>query len=235
MDMKTPLLFACSLLTASCGPALDRLSQGDAECLDIDTVGWKAFLEHWNEQALIRMKSWKKGFSDAEWAELDKRGLFRAPATQEQIDRKARELGRPLPPSYVDFLKVSNGWHAFDGSGEHVHYFPIEQVGRYEDIYPGSASIWQSGTSLPVPDQDYFIYGPGQDPVNVRFEYLSQTVAIRSEVDANVILLNPNVIFENGEWEAWDLASQLAGAIRYPSFAALMEARCVEHLAALAR
>jgi hypothetical protein len=39
-----------------------------------------------------------------------------------------------------------------------------------------------------------------------------------------VYLLNPSVVFEGGEWEAWVFASVFPGAIRYRSFWELMKA-----------
>lgn len=41
--------------------------------------------------------------------------------------------------------------------------------------------------------------------------------------DAAIYLLNPEIIDENGEWEAWFFADWLPGADRYPSFRSLME------------
>lgn len=40
--------------------------------------------------------------------------------------------------------------------------------------------------------------------------------------DAAILLLNPEVVFEDGEWEAWYFATWLPGAMRFRSFADLM-------------
>jgi len=37
------------------------------------------------------------------------------PATLKQIAKLEQRLGKPLPPSYRDFLELHNGWEHFDG------------------------------------------------------------------------------------------------------------------------
>jgi hypothetical protein len=37
-------------------------------------------------------------------------------------------------------------------------------------------------------------------------------------------LLNPKVIDENGEWEAWEFGNKIPGAYRYRSFWEMMQA-----------
>lgn len=42
--------------------------------------------------------------------------------------------------------------------------------------------------------------------------------AISDIGDDAVYLLNPQVLTEDGEWEAWSFAAWLPGAVRFPSF-----------------
>ncbi len=46
-----------------------------------------------------------------------------------------------------------------------------------------------------------------------------------------IYLLNPQVVTEEGEWEAWFFANWLPGAARYRSFQEMMEAEYQDFLA----
>jgi hypothetical protein len=43
--------------------------------------------------------------------------------------------------------------------------------------------------------------------------------------DAAILLLNPKIVTDEGEWEAWYLDSKLPGAFRFRSFQELMQAQ----------
>jgi hypothetical protein len=42
--------------------------------------------------------------------------------------------------------------------------------------------------------------------------------------DSAILLLNPEVVTPDGEWEAWDFANWHPGAVRYRSFWDMMQA-----------
>ena len=72
-------------------------------------------------------------------------------------------------------------------------------------------------TLLPA-EQDYFNYG-GEKSGDFDPKHLAQTLCISEVGDDAVLLLNPMVIWPDGEWEAWLFANWIPGAIRYRSFA----------------
>lgn len=73
--------------------------------------------------------------------------------------------------------------------------------------------MWSSPDEklLSVPDENYFVYGEGQDMIHLRAEYVPGTLQI-GEYDDGVYLLNLHIKTPDGEWEAWYLAPWLAGA-----------------------
>jgi hypothetical protein len=83
----------------------------------------------------------------------------------------------------------------------------------------------------PVLDADYFRYDESQDPAQLRVEYLPSTLEIGSTDDEDFLLLNPEVVAADGEWESLFLASWLPGAQRYRSFADAMQAMHADFLA----
>ncbi len=62
-----------------------------------------------------------------------------------------------------------------------------------------------------VPDKEYFVYEDNQTP-EYRNEYLSSLLEIAIGDDGYSYVLNPCVIFPDGEWEAWNYNSE--GPIR---------------------
>jgi hypothetical protein len=74
---------------------------------------------------------------------------------------------------------------------------------------------------VPLAEEDYFDY-TRQDCAFAETSHLLHMLAISDSEDSAVILLNPMVVWGDGEWEAWFFANWLPGAERYRSFAELM-------------
>jgi hypothetical protein len=135
-------------------------------------------------------------------------------AAEASIAATERRLGLKLPPSYRSFLKTTNG---FRHAGV-KDLFPVEKVVYVEELLGQMPE-----EELEIPDEQYFVYGPEQDPVTMRYNYLPRSVAVSAySDDGDMYLLNPAVTFGD-EWEAWLLSSRLPGANRYKSFWDLME------------
>ncbi|KST62470.1 hypothetical protein [Mastigocoleus testarum] len=71
-----------------------------------------------------------------------------------------------------------------------------------------------------ISDEEYFNYEEYAD--SYRNEYLPTTLVIGGEEEKGLILLNPQIIFDDGEWEAWEFATWYPGAVRYSSFLEIM-------------
>jgi hypothetical protein len=153
-------------------------------------------------------------------------------ASEEQIAAAEARLGTRLPPSYREFLKVSNGWHATGTfvdhvwSAEEVEWFAVRNR-QWIDAYVNPPLL---PFNLPfsraprLSDAEYFVYGEEQDPARFRQEYLQTSLEISAEGDSAIYLLNPKIITPEGEWEAWFFANWLPGATRYRSFWEMMQA-----------
>jgi hypothetical protein len=147
-------------------------------------------------------------------------------ASEAEILTHEERLGMRLPPSYRQFLQVSDGWLLMEEENEESQDFlsPLVRIGWFRDIEPTYATAWfDDDPRLPrplptVPDEEYFIYGEGQDcSLHFRTEYVVDTLLIGAE-DEGHFLLNPHIKTPDGEWEAWYLAHWLPGAQRYRSF-----------------
>lgn len=200
------------------------------------SFNWSEFLTQWSQDILESTQNQSQG-SQAQGSQERQEAswLGYAGATEEQILAAEARLGITLPPSYRAFLKASNGWQETTPfikrlwSVDKITWFAANHpdwlrqwIKRYHD----NLSINANGASSqsPLSDEDYFIYGDDQDCRHIIVNYLETALEISEVNDAAIYLLNPDVITEDGEWEAWFLADWLPGADRYPSFRELMQA-----------
>ncbi len=146
-------------------------------------------------------------------------------ASDENIAATESRLGIALPPSYRDFLKVSDGWlkptHAIHRllSVDKITWFKAKNRNWIKAFtQPAMFNLEPK-----IPDQDYFAYG--QFAQQFRAPHLKETLQISEVGDAAVYLLNPQVITQDGEWEAWFFADWLPGVHRFRSFQEMMESQ----------
>lgn len=186
---------------------------------------WKQFLSQWSQE-LIRSRLCKN-FPD----DVVASGWLGFPgASEADLESLENRLGQRLPPSYREFLQVSNGWRLTTSFVSNL--WPNGKVEWLKKRHPDVIEAWtQFGGEISVSDEEYFVYGEEQDPAALRSEYLDSALAVSELTDNGMYLLNPQVINAAGEWEAWFFASWLPGAQRYQSFWDLMVA---EHEAFLA-
>ncbi len=140
-----------------------------------------------------------------------------------------------LPSSYREFLKVTNGWGPTTPfiyklwSTEELQWFSVRRQGwvdafveQYANDY---APLQEPKIHTPsIPDEEYLVYGEAQYCSTLRVEYLQTALEISDKGDSAIYLLNPQVITEDGEWEAWFFGDWLPGADRYRSFGEMMQA-----------
>lgn len=219
---------------------LDRLNSFD----------WNHFLQQWSNEFIVAFKQ------DIQIPQtvLESRWLGYPGATEAQISRVESRLKVRLPPSYREFLKVSNGWRQTTPfiyrvwSIEEVDWF----INRHQDWIESFIKSrleahydnTQNGHHLNgncrngdrpnqhhinhslghVTDLEYFLYGEEQDCSKIRYEYLRTALEISDKGESSIYLLNPTIKTNNGEWEAWFFGDWLPGADRYISFKDMMEA-----------
>lgn len=149
-------------------------------------------------------------------------------ATEDQIAQAETRLGTKLPPSYREFLKVTNGWRQLNSfvyklwSTDEIEWLIVRH--RNDLINPWLEGYTSNGSdSMSVSDEEYLVYGEEQNQDRMRVEYLQTAVEISDTGDAAILLLNPQILTMEGEWEAWFFASWLPGAKRYSSFWEMMQ------------
>lgn len=177
---------------------------------------WPELLRRWNAELLS-----DPGITDKLPDDAETRGWLGYPgATEDQIVRAEERLGAKLPPSYREFLRVTNGWRS---TGYFIgRLWPIEEVQWFNVRNRQWIDAYEDAGISPVPDDEYFVYGAAQDGfLTMRVEYLETALEISDIGDSCIYLLNPKVITPDGEWEAW-FFSNWGGANRYRSFREMM-------------
>jgi hypothetical protein len=171
-------------------------------------MDWTPWLTRWSEEWL---RSADPAQLDAEV--LRDRWLGFAPATPEAVAAAETRIGRPLPPSYREFLLTTDGWR---NAGCFVWRMrDTTNLGWLRDIEP----FWEEWENIGAEDT------PDPDAGN-RF---SRGLLISWEADAGVLFLDPGDVDDAGEWAAYSLFSWRARPpTRYPSFTALMESLYAE-------
>ena len=179
---------------------------------------WRRLMEDWNAR-LFRMTSERLDlYSRRHPQAYAARSGARAAATDSEIAALEKRLDTSLPPSFVSFLRYSNGYALFDYPGVIFGTDEIEWFVTHNKEY---ADIWNEARGE-VDDEMYAQYGAHQNPVHVRAEYLYSSLQISDLFDGYVYLLNPKIVTTNGDWEAWEFGSKIPGATRYRSFWEMM-------------
>jgi hypothetical protein len=181
---------------------------------------WRPFLETYSQELLACQEVQSSMPSDV----INTGWMGYSEASEEEILTHEERLGIKLPGSYRSFLQTTNGWRCAGYFSDAVFPFellPIAKVEWFHDHYQDWIDIWNKDWK-PVRDEEYYVYGEKQDSVSLRTEYLATALLISTVNDAGVYLLNPMVVFDNHEWEAWHFSNWFPGAMRFPSFASLI-------------
>jgi hypothetical protein len=96
---------------------------------------------------------------------------------------------------------------------------PVEEIRWFRKEHKDWYEAYQmSAEPLSVMEKDYFDY-TNQDCAVFEIKHLAQALCISEIGDDAVVLLNPMVIWPDGEWETWFFSNSSPGATRYRSFA----------------
>lgn len=187
---------------------------------------WAHSLKHHNAELLASERTTEAVHAeqDDDLAARVEAGWLGYPgATEEQLARVEIGLGVRLPASYRAFLAISNGWRLPGATIPRL--WSTDEIEWLAVADPETVAVWRDSEPSEPPDDEYFVYGDTQDSITMRARYLASCLLIseREFIGTVVFLLNPEVLTENGEWEAWILDHTLPGAQRYRSFRALIE------------
>ena len=165
-------------------------------------------------KAVLSHPDYRQRFTQAE---VDAEWIGYPPATEAQITAAEKRLGKTLPPSYREFLTITNGWRVMSNFIDDV--WSADKIIWLRDFDPQLIELWGE-----MDDE-------GETYIDdVKYAHMKSTLVISDWGDAAILLLNPEVINADGEWEAWFFANWNPGAQPFPSFGALLENQCESFL-----
>jgi hypothetical protein len=197
------------------------------------STNWIAFADCW--QKASRERAIEAGFETRpsrreQWI---KRQNIERITDRAVVYLEKRIRGR-LSRSYRDFLLATNGQvdtYSLAGS-EHSTFFSPESVATFMERKPKHFDTWFSemkGADYFFTEAEYFDYR-NQSSHAFRGYLLDEAIMIGQVEEGQVLLLIPDVLTADGEWEAWRFGPSV-GAIRSPSFAHLIRDIALQDIA----
>lgn len=184
--------------------------------LTIPSMNWNALLNNISQTLLANNDLLEKFKSEKiTWLGFEC-------ASEHEIQHQEIRLKAELPPSYKEFLKVSNGFKQLNCFIWNI--LSKDKIDWLEKFDPSFFKLYSTEfkDAFNATDEEYFVYGDEQKMTNFRSEYLLNSLAISEWGDAAILLLNPKVKFGD-EWEAWMFAVWHHGPVRYKSFGDLIQ------------
>lgn len=178
-------------------------------------MDWQSILRQIST-SLIQNGDLNDEFKDSSFDWLGAKGT-----SDSEMEFHEKRLNATLPPSYKEFLKVSNGFKQLNTFVWNI--LPVDQIDWLKKFDPDLYELYTIDfkDDFSASDEEYFVYGDEQKTTDFRSEYLANSLAISGWGDASILLLNPNVKFGR-EWEAWMFATWHLGPVRYKSFEELV-------------
>ena len=184
------------------------------------TTEWRKLLQKWSDEWLGTNNKFSPCVRKNRW-------LGYKPATDKQIAALQKRLGYSLPPSLCAFLKTSNGWRRTSSFILRIRSVTKIQWLEVED--PQFLDIWDEfeetcfGKYGGISRKEYFSYTPKASEVFDKNHFKTSLLLSDPVIgDSSMYLLNPMIVTEDGEWEAWFYAHWIPGVKRYPSFSHLI-------------
>jgi hypothetical protein len=186
---------------------------------------WNIFLSKWNQQIfeVLKVKNIKPSVYHHYSQDIDYNCYHLPGATEERVIELEQKIKTNLSVGYRNFLLASNGFVSLD---RHYMFCDTDKIDWFVEENRDWAERW-SKSDLDVSDEEYFQYGENQNSCSMRTRYTKHTLQISPVDESHVYLLNPLIIDNRNEWEAWDFAAKNPGAFRYRSFWDMMQKLCL--------
>ncbi|MFG2481901.1 SMI1/KNR4 family protein [Streptomyces virginiae] len=171
---------------------------------------WRPFLLRWSGEWADSLPE-DAGRSEADEAARRDRWLGFPPASEERIAAMEARLGRRMPPSYREFLQVSDGWR---------------HAGNFIWLLAGTTDVRRHDNESGLADmfEEYLDDDAGPDERRDA-DIWRRGLQLDVESDITHVLLDPEGVDEDGEWAVYTWASWRAEAPeRHANFAEFMRA-----------
>jgi len=143
------------------------------------------------------------------------------PAIDEVIKKKEAELQMKLPQSYLEFLKISNGFRqvsCFVGK-----LYPVEKIDWTKNLHDDLLNAFEGNAEFDheVTDEILKDYSD-ENRTQWRYADFKNTITISDWGDSALLMLNPHSKNKN---EVWEFANWLPGIVRHKNFYDFIESQ----------
>ncbi|MFF5935617.1 SMI1/KNR4 family protein [Streptomyces sp. NPDC012508] len=178
------------------------------------SFNWQEFLGRWQQEWVPRADADEGDDEDEDEHGGTGFGSPARPAAEEAAIAAAEErLGRRLPPSYREFLAVSDGWHVDEPAGVYQlgGVADIDWFGDPFDMTP----MYEESLGNDPREEDVLLAGMWR-----------RALRLETDSDMSHALLDPGDTDQDGEWALY-VYRGWSGEFpqRYPSFRAYMQAK----------
>ncbi|MFF4836631.1 SMI1/KNR4 family protein [Streptomyces sp. NPDC001315] len=172
-----------------------------------ESFKWHDFLGRWQEEWVPRADEDADGDGGQIVVPLGRPG-----ADEAAIAAAEERLGQRLPPSYREFLAVSDGWHVDQTAGVY-QLGGAADIGWFQDPYD-MTPLYEENLGDNPRKEDVLLAGMWQ-----------RALRLETDSDMSYALLDPGDSDQDGEWALY-VYKGWSGELpdRYPSFRAYMEA-----------
>jgi len=180
---------------------------------------WSAFLHDLSRTVLDQDACAQQRYGTVSQiaAEYREAGYLGYPgASEAEIVAAEERLGTRFPEMYRRFLQASNGWAGMS-VGSPGNLWPVQQVEWLWVRNQQAVDGWGSAEFDRISPEEHLARREERIPL-YRGSYLKSCLEISDWGEGSILLLCPEVVTLEGEWECWHLGSWVPGALRYASF-----------------
>jgi cell wall assembly regulator SMI1 len=155
--------------------------------------------------------------------EIQNNWLGFEPAKEEEIKNKEKELGIKLPESYIDFLKITNGFKQVSNFTGKL--FSVAKINWTKNIHPDLLEAYEDQEDFDSEISDEMLNDySDENNSNWKFSDFKETITISDWGDSTLLMLNPNSKNKK-DYEVWEFGNWFPGAIRFENFNHFIESK----------
>jgi len=155
--------------------------------------------------------------------EIQNNWLGFEPAKEEEIKNKEKELGIKLPESYIEFLKITNGFKQVSNFTGKL--YSVAKINWTRNIHPDLLEAYEDQEDFDSEISDEMLNDySDENNSNWKFSDFKETITISDWGDSTLLMLNPNSKNQK-DYEVWEFGNWFPGAIRFKNFNHFIESK----------